>query len=52
MTVRNVDPFQITDMAVADGATEMMMVEVVINYRPPRETVAIEMTRVSWIAPN
>lgn len=52
VTVRNVDPFQITDMTVEDGATEMMMVEVVVTYRPPRETVPIEMTRVSWIAPN
>ena len=52
VTVRNVDPFQITDMTVEDGATEMMMVEVVVTYRPLRETVPIEMTRVSWIAPN
>ncbi len=52
VTVHNVDPFQITGLTVADGATDMMMVEVVITYRAPKETVPVEMTRVSWIAPN
>jgi len=53
-TVRvfNVDPFDITDDTVGDGATETMMVEVVVTYEGPEDAEAREMTRVAWLAPG
>ena len=59
-TVRvfNVDPFNIvfdgdTGMGVEDdGTTNTMAVEVTIHYLAPNENEAIEMTRVTWIAPR
>jgi len=49
--VHNVDPFDIRTTAT-DNSTNMMMVEVVITYQAPGATAPMEMTRVSWIAPN
>ncbi|MEM7227804.1 MAG: prepilin-type N-terminal cleavage/methylation domain-containing protein [Planctomycetota bacterium] len=50
--VFNVNPFNVTDSTPADGATSTIMVEVVVYFRPVGETDPIEMTTVSWIAPN
>jgi hypothetical protein len=54
VTVRNVDPFDISDEAAppADGSTSMVMVQVVVTYQGPNDDEATEMTTVSWIAPN
>lgn len=53
-TVRvfNVDPFDITDDEFADGATNMLTVEVTVHYQGPNDLEPTEMTRVSWISPN
>ena len=52
VTVRNVDPFDITDPDVPDASTSMIVIEVLVTYRAPTKGTAIEMTRVSWIAPK
>lgn len=53
VTVRNVDPFDISNPVVlADGSTDMLMVEVVVQYRGPNDDEATEMTRVAWIVPE
>ncbi|MHC4106534.1 MAG: type IV pilus modification PilV family protein [Planctomycetota bacterium] len=52
VTVRNVDPFDITDGAVGDAATDMMIVDVLVTYQGVHDDAPTEMTRVSWIAPN
>ena len=49
--VYNVDPFDITT-AQADGSTDMIKVEVVVTYQGPADAEAMEITNVSWIAPN
>ena len=49
--VHNVDPFNIHSIE-ADNSTNMLMVEVVVTYQGPTDDQPIEMTRVSWIAPN
>ena len=46
------DPNDITATNVEDGATEMMVVEVIITYQGPNDSTPEEMTRVSWVAPN
>lgn len=51
VTVRNVDPFNITSIQ-ADGSTTMLMVDVVATYQAPNDDDATEVTRVSWIAQN
>jgi len=51
VTVKNVDPFDITSVQ-ADGSTTMIMVEVIVNYQGPNDSDPQEMTRVSWISPN
>jgi prepilin-type N-terminal cleavage/methylation domain-containing protein len=51
ITVRNVDPFDITSVE-DDGTTTMMKVEVVVTYQGPNDTSPTEMTRVSWLTPN
>jgi len=51
VSVRNVDPFDITSVQ-PDASTDMMMVEVIITYQGPQDDEPREMTRVSWIAPN
>jgi len=51
VTVKNVDPFDITSVE-ADGSTTMLMVEVIVNYQGPNDAEPQEMTRVSWISPN
>ena len=54
ITVRNVDPFFINDDGnpPADGATTMVMVEVLVTYQGPADAEPMEMTTVRWIAPN
>ncbi len=49
--VFNVNPFNNTERW-ADGTSNIMEVEVVVTYRAPNDTVPIEMTRISWVAPN
>ncbi len=49
--VYNVDPFDITSIQ-ADGATNMLRVEVIVTYQAPSDSTPREMTRVSWITPN
>jgi type II secretory pathway pseudopilin PulG len=51
VTVRNVDPFDI-NVVEEDGTTTMIMVEVIVTYQGPRDAEPMEVTRVSWIAPN
>ena len=52
-TVRvfNVNPFDITE-EWADGTSNFMAVEVIVEYQAPRTNERIEITRVSWIAPR
>jgi prepilin-type N-terminal cleavage/methylation domain-containing protein len=52
VSVRNVDPFDISGAAVADGTSTMLLVEVVVTYQGPGAATPTEMTRVSWISPN
>ena len=51
VTVRNVDPFNITTIR-PDGSTTLMQVEVIVTYQSPQDTAPREMTRVSWIHPK
>ncbi len=51
VTVSNVDPFDITKTD-DDFSTDMVRVDVVIHYQGPMDDQPMEMTRVSWIAPN
>lgn len=51
VTVNNIDPFDITSPQ-ADGATDFIRVEVVVTYQRHAGDDVIEMTRVSWLAPN
>ena len=52
VTVRNVDPFDINDgMDPGDGATEMVLIEVLVRYQGPFDPAPQDMTRVSWISP-
>ena len=49
--VWNVDPGDI-NLDVADGASDMTLVEVTVYWDDPRVAGLREMTRVRWIAPN
>jgi len=49
--VWNVEPGDINTV-VADGVSDMMLVEVAIFWDDPRMVGLREMTRVRWIAPN
>ncbi len=49
--VFNVDPFNITSIQ-PDGSTDMILVEVIVEYQSPMDLVPLEITRVSWIAPD
>jgi len=49
--VWNVDPGDI-NATVADGTSEMLMVEVIVRWDDPRMGQVREMTRVRWVAPN
>ena len=61
-TVRvfNVDGFQIAfdphrlddSLLPPDGSTDVMAVEVIVEYQAPHASTPMEMTRVMWIAPN
>jgi hypothetical protein len=59
-TVRvfNVDPFHIVyspqnyGTLPADGTTDMMVLEVLVEYQGPNDEAPQEMTRVSWVAPK
>ncbi len=56
--VFNLDPFNIVfdpdnlGGLPADGTTEVLCVEVTVEYQGPRDSQPTEMTRVSWIAPK
>lgn len=53
VTVRNVDPFDISDpVPPGDGTTSMMIVEVLIRYTGPLDVGPTDMTTVSWIVPD
>jgi len=49
--VWNVDPGDV-NVVLADGASDWMMVEVIVRWDDPRFDGVREMTRVKWIAPN
>jgi hypothetical protein len=49
--VENIDPYAITTV-VADGASDMIRIRVVIEYQGPADQSAREITRVTWIAPG
>jgi len=50
--VYNVDPFDISGDEALPGSTPMMVVEVVVTFRAPGTEEEIEMTRVTWLAPQ
>jgi len=50
--VRNVDPYDVMAEDVADGSSDMVMVEVVVTYQGPNDLDPLEMTRVTWITPD
>ncbi|MDI9404965.1 MAG: hypothetical protein QM516_13945, partial [Limnohabitans sp.] len=49
--VEHIDPLEITRV-VADGASDLMRVRVVIEYQGPSDSEPREITRVTWIAPG
>jgi prepilin-type N-terminal cleavage/methylation domain-containing protein len=49
--VEHVDAFELTRV-VADGASEMVRIQVVVEYQGPGDEAPREITRVSWIAPG
>ena len=49
--VRNIDPANI-NVDVADAASNMMRVEVTIDWHGPGAVAPTTVTRVNWIAPN
>ena len=49
--VEHVDAFELTRV-VADGASEMVRIQVVVEYQGPGDDAPREITRVSWIAPG
>jgi len=51
VTVENVDPYNLTT-TVADGASEMVRVRVIVEYQGPADEAPREITRVTWIAPG
>jgi len=49
--VEHIDPFEVT-RTVADGASDLVRVRVVIEYQGPADNEPREITRVTWIAPG
>jgi type II secretory pathway pseudopilin PulG len=49
--VEHIDPFEVT-RTVADGASDLVRVRVVIEYQGPGDDEPREITRVTWIAPG
>ena len=49
--VEHIDPFEVT-RTVADGASDLVRVRVVIEYQGPADDEPREITRVTWIAPG
>lgn len=49
--VHNIDPANV-NLDVADGASDMMRVEVLVSWQGPFDTEPVPITRVDWIAPN
>ncbi|HAW96783.1 MAG TPA: hypothetical protein DCX60_10940 [Phycisphaerales bacterium] len=49
--VMSVDPFDITT-AMDDAETDMVRVEVLVRYRGPNDDQPMDMTTITWIAPN
>ena len=51
VSVHNVDPFDITE-TLEDGVSNMIKVQVIIEYQGPQDPDPVEMTRVGWIVPG
>ena len=49
--VRNIDPANV-NLDVADGASDLMRVEVLVFWQGPMDPEPMSITRVDWIAPN
>ena len=49
--VENIDPFEVT-RTVADGASDLLRVRVIVEYQGPTDDAPREITRVTWIAPG
>ena len=49
--VLSVDAFDITQ-PMGDAETDMVRVEVLVRYQGPNDAEAMDMTTISWIAPN
>ena len=49
--VHNIDPANV-NLDVADGASDMMRVEVLVFWQGPFDPDPVPVTRVDWIAPN
>jgi hypothetical protein len=49
--VLSVDPFDITT-PMEDATTDMVRVEVLVRYQGPNDDQPMDMTTISWIAPN
>lgn len=49
--VHNIDPTNV-NLDLADGASDMMRVEVLVYWQGPLESEPISVTTVDWIAPN
>jgi len=50
--VYNVDPFDLSGAEATPASTPMMFVEVIVTFRAPNTVDEIEMTRVTWLAPQ
>ncbi len=51
ITVQSVDAFDITT-AMGDAETDMVRVEVLVRYQGPEDDQPMDMTTITWIAPN
>ena len=49
--VHNIDPTNV-NLDLADGASDMMRVEVLVYWQGPLESEPVSVTTVDWIAPN
>jgi hypothetical protein len=49
--VQNVDPYDITSV-VPNNSTPMLKVTVIVEFQGPYDDEPVEMTRVSWVAPQ
>jgi hypothetical protein len=51
VAVSNVDPFDI-GVTVPQGTSEMIRVEVIVEYQGPTDLEPSEITRLIWIQPR